>query len=174
MCRTIDHIGIFLLIAGTATPPAVVLLRGRLQLASLFLAWTLAACGIALQLSWSGVPPWLYTLIYVGMGWGVFVGYFEVAHLLPAGAMRPVWLGGVFYTVGAMINLSEWPPLAPGIFGSHELWHLFAMAGSLCHFWFMLCWVAPFDRRQAMRARPSVAPAPPCAVSPVQMGAPTS
>src|SRR5262249_44728353 len=136
-----------------------------------------ALFGIVFQLSWSAVPPWLYTLIYMGMGWGVFLGYFEIANLLPPGGMRPVWLGGVLYTVGAMINLTEWPPLAPGVFGSHDLWHLFAMAGSFCHFWFMVRWVAPFDRRRAVPVGPLAAgvtaSALPHVVSPVGVGAPT-
>jgi hemolysin III len=152
ICRMIDHIGIFLLIGGTVTPAALVLLDGRWQLATLVFVWSMAIFGIFSLLVWPTVPPWLYTLQYVLTGWGACLGYFEMARSLPARALRPVWLGGLLYTIGAMMNLAEWPVLVPGVFGSHELWHVFGMAGSFCHFWFMLRWVARFDRRQAVPA----------------------
>lgn len=166
LCRTVDHIGIYLLIAGTVTPAAVVLLRGRWRQATLLGAWCLAVLGIALQLAWPDAPPWLYTLIYVGMGWGVCLGYFEMARVLPPGGMRPIWMGGLLYTIGALINLADWPPLAPGVFGAHELWHVFGMAGSFCHFWFMVRWVAPFERRRLAPAISRAIPTPPPLVAP--------
>jgi hemolysin III len=154
ICRMIDHIGIFLLIGGSVTPAALVLLDGRWQLGTLVFVWVMAAFGIFSLLLWPTAPPWLYTLQYVLIGWGACLGYFEMARVLPARALRPVWLGGLLYTVGAMVNLAEWPVLVPGVVGSHELWHVFGMAGSFCHFWFMIRWVAPFDRR------PCIAPSP--------------
>jgi hemolysin III len=157
-CRTIDHVGIFLLIAGTVTPPALILLDGRWQLASLVFVWGMTAFGILLLVVWPASPPWLYTLQYVLTGWGACLGFFEMARVLPAGAMRSVWLGGLLYTVGAIVNLAGWPVLAPGVFASHELWHVLGIAGSFCHFWFMLRWVAPFDRRQVVAATALVAP----------------
>jgi hemolysin III len=150
--RMIDHVGIYLLIGGTVTPAAVVLLQGRWRGASLVVAWGLSALGIALLVAWPAAPLWADTLLYLGIGWGVCLGYFEMARVLPPGGMRPVWLGGMLYTAGAMLNVAGWPQLVPGVFGPHELWHLFGMAGSFCHFWFMLRWVAPFERQRAAPA----------------------
>ncbi len=146
MCRTIDHIGIFLLIGGTVTPVALVILTGGWRTFTLALAWGGAAIGIALLTSWTTAPLWLYTSIYLVMGWGVCLGYFEIARVLSRPAMRPVWLGGWFYTIGALLNLMGWPRLVPGVFGTHELFHLFVMAGSLCHFYFMVRRLAPYPR----------------------------
>jgi hemolysin III len=153
-CRMIDHIGIFLLIGGTVTPVALVVLTARWRTLTLAVAWGGAAFGIALLTSWSTAPLWLYTSIYLVMGWGVCLGYFEIARVLSRRAMRPVWLGGWFYTVGALLNLVGWPRLVPGVFGTHELFHLFVMAGSLCHFYFMVRWLAPYPRAAL---QPSVA-----------------
>jgi hemolysin III len=152
-CRKLDHVGIFLLIAGTITPPALVLLIGPWRWGTLTLAWSMAGLGISLLGSWINTPLWVYTSLYLVMGWTVCVGYFEMARVLPPKAMRAVWIGGVLYTVGALLNAAGWPRPLPGIFGTHELFHLFVMAGSLCHFWFMIRWIAPFDRRQLAPAR---------------------
>jgi hemolysin III len=146
-CRQIDHIGIYLLIAGTVTPAATVLLQGGWRLATLAVAWGMAGSGITFQLTWPDAPPVFYTMIYVSMGWGVCLSYFTMARVLPRGGMRPVWLGGVLYTLGALLNLAGWPQLVPGIFSTHELWHLFCIAGSFCHIWFMTRCVVPFERQ---------------------------
>src|SRR5262249_7166218 len=157
---TIDHVGIYLLIAGTVTPPAAILLHGRWRQGTLFGAWCLAGLGIGLQLAWPTSPAWVYTLIYLSMGWGLCLGYFEMARVLPTGGMRPIWLGGLLYSIGALINMADWPNLAPGILGAHELWHVFAIMGSFCHFWFMVRWVAPFERRCAVSALTLTTPVP--------------
>jgi len=79
------------------------------------------------------------------MGWGFLVGYFAAARVLTPQALRLAWIGGLIYTVGAAIHLSEWPALYPGVFAAHEVFHLFVMAGSAVHFWFMLRVVGPFE-----------------------------
>jgi len=152
ICRKIDHAGIYLLIAGTVTPPAVVVLRGRWRHRTLLFAWGMAAVGIALLVGLPLAPLWTSTLVYVTIGWGVCLGYFEMSRMLPPGAMRPVWLGGIFYSVGALLNVVGWPRLIPGVFSTHELWHLFGIAGSLSHLWFMVRWVAPFERGRPVPA----------------------
>jgi hemolysin III len=164
LCRIIDHIGIYLLILGTSTPPALVLLTGRWRTGILALAWSMVSLGVCLLIAWPDAPLWSHTAIYLVIGWTLAVGYFEMARVLQTGAMRSLFVGGLFYTVGAILNLAGWPVLLPHVFGTHELFHLFVMAGSLCHFWFMLRWVAPFDRPrlrpapQAVRA-PAIRPA---------------
>lgn len=146
LCATLDYIGIFLLIAGTVTPVALVVLHGWWRWATLAGAWGLAAFGITLRLTVGDMPPAVSTGLYVAMGWGVLLCYFQLARAVTHRALRSVWVGGLLYTLGALFNLFNWPRLWPGFFGSHELLHLFVMAGSLCHYWFMLTVVAPYRR----------------------------
>ena len=78
------------------------------------------------------------------MGWGVVVCYAEIARVVSHRALLPIVVGGVSYSVGAVLNLLHWPVLWPGIFGAHELFHLFVLAGSLAHYRFILKVVVPF------------------------------
>lgn len=158
---TLDKIGIYLFIAGSVTPPAVVLLRGGWRWGILAVGWSMAAAGIAVRLSWSQVPTLFSTGLYLGMGWGVFFCFFEMARILSYTAVRPALLGGLLYTVGALLNVVGWPNLWPPLFTAHDLFHLFVMAGSLAHFWFMFAVVAPFDRPR---------PAPTLLIPPGRLG----
>ena len=153
----IDYIGIYVLIAGSYTPLAWNLLRGRWRYGTLGAAWGIAATGIIVQLAFRTLPQSVTTGIYLAMGWGSIFCYFEIARCLTHRPLRPILLGGMFYTVGAAINLAEWPVFWPGVFGAHELFHLFVMAGSLSHFWFMLNVVVPFAPAPAAT---SLAPCP--------------
>ena len=147
---TADSVGIFALIAGSVTPIAWTLMRGRWRRNALVLTWGVAALGA----SWSlllGTPPLpIATGLYLGMGWGAVVCYVEIARRITHRALWPIPLGGVCYSVGAALNLLKWPDIWPGTIGPHELFHVFVMAGSACHYWFMLTVVAPFrDHRIA-------------------------
>lgn len=141
--RLMDHVGIFTLIAGTYTPIAWNLLRGRWRRATLTSAWLAAAVGASLHLSCGTLPPWLSTALYMVMGWGAVFCYAELARTWPHRLLRPILTGGVFYSVGAGINLLHWPNLWPGFLESHELFHLFVIAGSATHVWFMATVVLP-------------------------------
>ena len=142
---TVDHIGIYLLIAGTVTPIALVMLRGRWRACLLVGIWALALAGIALRLC-ADLPINVLTVIYLGMGWLACSAYFELVRLLLASKVRLILLGGFFYSVGALINGLHWPVLVPHVFGWHEIFHLFVMTGSLCHYCFMLRGVLPYQR----------------------------
>ncbi len=143
---TLDHISIYLLIAGSYTPAVVVLLRGWWRWSMLGMSWLLAAAGISMRLTVNQIPPSISSGFYLAMGWGAILCYFEMAHVLSQRALRTVVLGGVLYSIGALVHLLHWPTFAPGVFGPHELMHLFVMGGSLAHFWFMLTQVIPFQR----------------------------
>jgi hemolysin III len=143
---TLDYIGIYLLIAGTVTPVGLIVLQGRWKWGTLGLAWFLAVAGITLRLAYADIPPLLSTGLYVAMGWGVLLCYFELAKALSHRAMRPALLGGILYSVGALFHVLRWPVLHPTYFAAHELFHLLVMAGSLAHFWFMLSVVARYKR----------------------------
>lgn len=146
---TVDYIGIYLLIAGTVTPVALVVLEGRWRWGSLALAWLLAACGIGLRLTVHSLPLMVTTGLYLAMGWGVLTCYFELARALPPRAMNLALLGGFFYSAGAVLNVLHWPVLWPGVVGPHEVFHVFVLAGSTAHVLFALTVVAPYRRAPA-------------------------
>jgi hypothetical protein len=81
--------------------------------------------------------------VYLAMGWSALFCYFELAKSYSHSTLLPLPLGGVFYSVGAILNLLHWPVLLPGVFGAHELFHFFVIAGSACHIFFMAKVVAP-------------------------------
>lgn len=133
--RRVDHMLIFVLIAGTYTPFCLVPLRGPWGYALLAAIWLTGIMGMVFSLLWIDAPRWLTTGIYLAMGWGIVIAGFPLVRLLSPAAL--VWLavGGLFYSVGAVIYARKRPNLIPGVFGFHEIWHLFVMAGSFSHFW---------------------------------------
>lgn len=158
----LDHIGIYMLIAGTVTPIALVVLRGYWRAWLLTTVWVMAVTGSALRLT-IDLPPWVATSFYLAMGWIGCLTYCELARSLSHAGVRPIWLGGVFYTLGAFIHRLGWPVLSPGAFSSHDLFHLFVMAGSFCHYYFMYAVLAPYRGRVLARAAaqaPAVEPLP--------------
>jgi hemolysin III len=146
----LDYIGIFVLIAGTTTPIVLVVLRGVWRWGTLAYIWATALSGIAACMFLNEMPKAAITGIYLGMGWGMCICYFELSRVLSHRKMRLILLGGLLYSVGAVLNLLRWPTLIPGVFGSHEIFHVFVMAGTLTHFWFMLKVLVPFDRATAL------------------------
>lgn len=139
--RRLDHIMIFLLIAGTYTPVCLVPLRGGWGWSLLVTVWALALAGVFLKLLWLEAPRWLSTGIYLFMGWLIVIALWPLVHSMPPGGMAWMGLGGLFYTLGAVIYGLKRPNIMPGIFGFHEIFHLLVMAGSFCHFWMMLRYI---------------------------------
>ena len=146
-----DYIGIYLMIAGTVTPVAWTLLEGRWRRGALGMIWLAAVLGAALNLGLGTLPLSISTAFYLAMGWGAVACYVAAARAVSHRALLPILYGGLFYSVGAALNLLEWPAPWPGVFGHHELFHLFVMAGSFCHFWFMLRVIAPYGTPPARR-----------------------
>jgi hemolysin III len=138
-----DHIGIYFLIAGSYTPVVWNLMRGWWRRGTLALVWFFASVGTLLILTTGLLPLFWSTLFYLAIGWGALLCYVELTRLLSPRALFPLLLGGLLYSVGALLNLLAWPVLWPGFFGAHEVFHLFVMAGSLSHFWFVLKVVVP-------------------------------
>jgi len=135
--QRLDHIGIYLLIAGTYTPVAWSLMRGSWWWGTLTIVWMVAF--ICAARVWCGgvMPMWVSTLTYLAMGWGALFCYFELAKTYSHRTLLPLPLGGMFYSVGAVLNLARWPVLFPGVFAAHELFHFLVIAGSACHIFFM-------------------------------------
>lgn len=132
--RKLDHMMIFLLIAGTYTPFCLVALRGPWGWSLLGVIWGCAVIGMAVKLFWMGAPRWLSTSFYVLMGWAVVVAAYPLARAVGTGSLSWLAAGGLLYTAGAVCYASKWPNPWPGRFGFHETWHLFVMAGSAAHF----------------------------------------
>jgi hemolysin III len=141
--RRVDHMSIFVLIAGTYTPFCLLALDGGWRVGLLGLIWGLALCGILLKILWMDAPRWLSVVLYLGMGWVALVAAPALFRAVPIGGMAWVLAGALVYSAGALIYGLKRPNPVPGAFGFHELWHLFVMAGSACHFWAVLGYIAP-------------------------------
>ncbi len=140
--RKLDHMMIFVLIAGTYTPICLIPLRGAWGWSLFGAIWMLAIAGIVLKLVFMKTPRLLSVLIYVGMGWAAVTAIAPLLRTMPLGALGWMLLGGVFYTVGAVFYGLKWPNLIPGVLGFHEIWHLFVLAGSISHFWMMFAYIS--------------------------------
>ncbi|MGO1317417.1 MAG: PAQR family membrane homeostasis protein TrhA [Cellulomonadaceae bacterium] len=134
MLRRADHSNIFLIIAGTYTPLAVLLLPAATARTLLIIVWSGAALGLAARIIWLGAPRWVYTPIYVALGW-VAVGY--MGAFWHSGGPSIVWLvvaGGLAYTAGAVVYALKRPNPSPRWFGFHEVFHVGTVIGFWCHY----------------------------------------
>ena len=133
--QILDHAGIFLLIAGTFTPLHIILLRGASRWVPLVSIWVLAIVGITLgSIFFSDMPEWLFLTLFISMGWMGTYGMWAIRKVDP----KTTWLvliGGVFYTVGALIDFAKLPALITGHIGSHEIFHFFITAAAAVHFY---------------------------------------
>ena len=141
--RRVDHMMIFVLIAGTYTPFCLLALDGVWRAGLLALVWGLALCGILLKYLWMEAPRWLSVALYMGMGWTAVVAAPSLLQAIPSRGVAWILGGGLVYSTGAIIYGLRRPNPMPGVFGFHEVWHLFVMVGSACHFWAVLHYVAP-------------------------------
>lgn len=135
--RKIDHMMIYVLIAGTYTPICLIPLHGVWGWSLLIGIWILAIFGIVLKAVSMEVPRWISTGIYVVMGWLVVIATYPLVQAVSWAGVAWLIFGGIVYTVGAIIYALKWPNFNRKWFGFHELFHLFVMGGSACHFWFM-------------------------------------
>jgi len=132
--RKIDHMMIYILIAGTYTPVCLIGLKGRLGLGLLIGIWTLAVIGIVLKVVWFNAPRWIYTSFYVIMGWLAVIAIVPLIRTIPLTGFVLLAAGGIFYTIGAIIYGLRWPLRNSKYFGFHEIFHIFVMLGSLSHY----------------------------------------
>ena len=142
--RKLDHMMIFVLIAGSYTPVCMIVLGGKLGYTLLAIVWGIAVIGIGIKAFWITCPKWFSSVVYIAMGW-VCVGVFgPLWHTLPASAFLWLLAGGIIYTIGGIIYALKLPIFNSrhAFFGSHEIFHLFVMGGSICHFIFMYLYVA--------------------------------
>ena len=142
--RKADHMMIFILIAGTYTPVCMLVLGDRTGWLLLALVWGIAAVGIHINALWITCPKWFSSLIYIAMGWVCVLAFGKIIAALPRQAFGWLLAGGIIYTVGGVIYALKLPIFNQKhrYFGSHEIFHLFVMGGSLCHYIMMYAFVA--------------------------------
>jgi hemolysin III len=132
--RRLDHSSIFLLIAGSYTPFALLLLHGSERTTLLALAWGGATLGILFRLFWTGAPRWLYTPIYIALGWAAIFYLPAFYASASAAVMACLIVGGALYTVGGVIYGFRWPDPSPRWFGFHEVFHSLTIAAFITHY----------------------------------------
>lgn len=138
--KKLDHTMIFFLIAGSYTPVCVVKLASA-GMRLLALVWTLAVAGAVFKLCWVTCPKWVSSVIYISMGWSCLTAMPQIiAALSPAGFFW-LLLGGIFYSVGGVVYALKPKRLSGKVFGIHEIFHVFVMAGSVCHYIFMYAYL---------------------------------
>jgi hemolysin III len=141
--RRLDHSMIFVLIAGTYTPFALLVLSGSLARAILTVVWAGAAGGIVLKLAWITAPRWLTAGVYVALGWVAIAAMPDLAGTLGAAAVALLAGGGLLYTAGAVIYAVKRPNPLPTVFGYHEIFHALVIAAAAAHFAVIAFFVMP-------------------------------
>ena len=132
--RRMDHANIYVFIAATYTPLALLLLDGGSRVALLVMIWTSALGGLLFRTLWLSAPRWLYTALYLVMAWAA-VGWMGSFYATGGAAVVALILGGgVFYTVGAVVYGRKRPDPSPRWFGFHEIFHACTVAGFACHY----------------------------------------
>jgi hemolysin III len=144
--RALDHANIYLLIAGTFTPLCVNVLEGSFRNTMLVVIWSVALLGVALSVFTEHLPRFVTAGLYIGMGWIGVVVVPAFARLMPWPAVAVLLLGGLLYTVGALVYALRRPDPYPQVFGFHEIFHLFVIGGSAAFTVTIWVWVLPFGR----------------------------
>ena len=134
--KKIDHMMIFVLIAGSYTPICLITLKGRTGTILLALVWGIAIVGIILKAFWVFCPKWVSSVLYIGMGWLCVLAFVPIFHSLARAGFGWLLAGGIIYTIGGVIYGLKLPVFNARHqnFGSHEIFHVFIMLGSACHF----------------------------------------
>lgn len=142
--KKLDHMMIFVLIAGTYTPVCLIVLAPPTGYFLCALVWSIALAGILFKAFWVTCPRWVSSVLYIGMGWICLLAFDQIRAHLPAAAFGWLFAGGLLYTVGGIIYALRLPAFNaahPG-FGTHEIFHVFCLGGSFCHFMLMFHYVA--------------------------------
>ena len=142
--QKLDHMMIFVLIAGSYTPVCMIILGGRIGYTLLALVWGIAVAGIIIKGLWITCPKWVSSVLYIGMGWLCVLAFVPIFHALPRAGFNWLLAGGIINTIGGIIYGIKLPIFNArhNIFGSHEIFHVFIMLGSACHFIVMYFFIA--------------------------------
>jgi hemolysin III len=139
--RRLDHTMIFVLIAGSYTPFALLVLHGTLGMVILVAVWSLALLGAVFKLVWIDAPGWLVAAMYVATGWIAVIATPELASRLGIVAVAALALGGVLYSAGAVIYACKRPDPVPAVFGYHEVFHLLVIVAAALQYAVIAFWV---------------------------------
>lgn len=142
--RKMDHMMIFIMIAGSYTPVCLIALHNRLGYILCSLVWIIAILGIILKGIWITCPKWVSSVLYIGMGWLCVLAFIPIFNSLPKAGFGWLLAGGIIYTIGGIIYGLKLPIFDSKHknFGSHEIFHVFVMLGSICHFIVMYFFIA--------------------------------
>ncbi|HEX4205614.1 MAG TPA: hemolysin III family protein [Ktedonobacteraceae bacterium] len=144
--RALDHANIFVLIAGTYTPLCFNILTGWVRVSILIVIWLLAILGVSMSVLTLKFPRWTSTALYIGMGWIVVLALPAFLSVLPWVAVATLVLGGVLYTIGAVVYARKRPNPFPRVWGYHEIFHFFVITGSAAFAACIWIWALPFPR----------------------------
>lgn len=144
LLRKLDHMMIFVLIAGSYTPICLIVLGDTIGKALFLLVWGIAIAGIIIKGFWINCPKWFSSVLYIAMGWVCVLAFSPIINSLSKPAFLWLLAGGIIYTVGGIIYALKLPIFNSKhkYFGSHEIFHLFVMGGSICHFILMYNYIA--------------------------------
>lgn len=142
--KKIDHMMIFVMIAGSYTPVCLIVIGGTKGALLCAAVWAVAIIGIVIKGCWINCPKWFSSVIYIAMGWMCVLAFTNIINNLSRAAFGWLLAGGIIYTIGGVIYALKLPIFnkAHKGFGSHEIFHLFVMGGSLCHFVLMYSFVS--------------------------------
>lgn len=142
--RKMDHMMIFLMIAGSYTPVCLIALHGKTGYTLCAIVWAVAIAGMLFKAFWVTCPKWLSSVLYIGMGWLAVLAFVPIFHALPRAGFHWLLAGGIIYTIGGVIYALKLPLFNSRHknFGSHEVFHVFVMLGSACHFVLMYCFIS--------------------------------
>lgn len=134
--KKIDHMMISVLIAGSYTPICLLVLDKKTGLTLLCIVWSFALAGILFKAFWVNCPKWISSVLYIGMGWTCVLTFSQLLNSMSPYAFLLLLIGGIIYTAGGVIYALKIPifKLTFKYFGNHEIFHLFVMGGSICHF----------------------------------------
>lgn len=140
--RKFDHAAIYVFIAGTYTPICLIFFSGYLQWGFMVLIWAMALAGVVVKLFVINAPRWVTAGIYLVMGWMAILVIKPMLAVIPTGGLLWMLAGGVLYTLGAVIYITKKLDFFPGVFGFHEVWHVFVTLAALSHFIMIYVYVA--------------------------------
>ena len=143
--KKIDNMMISVLIAGSYTPVCLIVLKGKTGIILLSIVWAIAVAGILIKAFWVYCPKWVSSVLYIGMGWTCVLAFTQILNNMSPAAFGWLLAGGIIYTAGGVIYALKLPLFnnRHKNFGSHEIFHLFVMGGSACHFVVMYAFLLP-------------------------------
>jgi hemolysin III len=141
--RRVDHSNIYLFIAASYTPVGTLVLSGATQWIVLVSVWAGALAGVTLSIAWINAPRFVCSLCYCSLGWVAVLAFPQLQAELPAAPLLLIGLGGLLYTIGAVVYALGRPNPWPAVFGFHEIFHVFVILAAIAHFVAMAGWIVP-------------------------------